>query len=293
MTADRPSASTSPPSTRLPDFIIAGAMKCGTTSLRNILTHHPGIFMPDHEIFYFALDDIQQHPHFFGQVDGEWRYHDIEAKREFYLSWYTSFFAAASSSQVVGENSTSYLASTRAPARIAAMLPAAKIVVMLRDPVGRAYSHYWHLVRAGRTSVPFEEALQFSSAQIVERSCYLHQMERLFDAIPRSQVQVILFERFVSEMDAVVGDALAFLGVGGSLDLGTIETRRNAGRYPRSLALELQRNRWLGGPSEKSPLHLPDIGLPQGRLKGARGAASQLAVSCVNTSRVKIVGSQR
>lgn len=276
MIVEQPPRSTPREQPRLPDFIIAGAMKCGTTSLRNILAHHPGIFIPDHEIFYFSLDDIRQHPHFFGRVDGEWRYHDVEGKRESYLSWYASFFAPATDLQLVGENSTSYIASTHAPARIAAVLPDAKIIVMLRDPVTRAYSHYWHLVRAGRTAVDFEDALQFFSAQIVERSCYQHQLEGLFRVIPREQVHVIIFERFISEMDAVVDETLGFLGVQGTIDLKALDTRRNAGRYPRSLPLELLRNQWLGSPSEKAPLHMPDIGIPQGRLTGVKGSASQV-----------------
>jgi hypothetical protein len=276
MTTNAAPPDAQPRAARLPDFIIAGAMKCGTTSLRNVLAHHPRVFMPDLEVFYFTLDDIQQHPHFFGRVDGQWRHHDVEGRRDEYLNWYASFFAAARPDQLVGENSTSYLPSTRAPERIARLLPDAKIIVLLRDPVNRAYSHYWHLVRAGRTSATFEDALQFYSAQIVERSCYQHQLERLFRAIPRSQVHVIVFERFISQMDAVVRETLAFLGIDGAIDLTAINTRRNAGRYPKNLRLELLRNYWLGGPSEKAPTHLPDLGLPRRDQGGVRHAASQM-----------------
>lgn len=262
---------------RLPSFIIAGAMKCGTTSLRSILAHHPSIYIPDHEIFYFALDDIQQHPHFFGCEEGRWLYHDVEGRRDFYLAWYAEFFAAARGDQIVGENSTSYIASTRAPKRIASLLPEVKMIVMLRDPVHRAYSHYWHLVRAGRTGASFEDCLRFAAPQVVERSCYRHQVERLLREIPRARVQFVIFETFISAMEDTAAEVLRFLGVPPVIDLTQVNTRRNAGRYPQSVRLELLRNRLLGGPSEGIPLHLPDIGLPRGRPGGVRGWVSQIA----------------
>ncbi len=270
------SSTTSMTSMRLPDFIIAGAMKCGTTSFRNILSHHRDIYIPDHEIFYFALDDIQQHPHFFSSEGREWRYHDVEGRREFYLSWYRSFFAAARADQIVGENSTSYIASTRAPEKIARMLPDAKIILMLRDPVRRAYSHYWHLVRAGRTTLDFEDCLRLFAGNIVERSCYRHQIQRLLGAIPRAQVHFIVFETFLSDMKTTVSDALRFLGVDAELDLTGINTRRNVGRYPRSLKLELLRNRFLGRALQTVPLHLPGLGAPKVPMRGTLEALNRL-----------------
>lgn len=272
--AESPEALSAP---RFPDFIIAGAMKCGTTSLRHILSQHPGVYMPDFEIFYFALDDIQQHPQFFRQLDGEWRYHDVEGRREEYRRWYASFFEAARPDQLVGENSTSYIASKAALRRIATDLPKARIIVMLRDPVRRAYSHYWHLVRTGRTAVGFENCLQFSSSQVVGRSCYRQQVEHLLATTPREQVLFIVFERFVSEMPATVATTLEFLGLPGAIDLDAVSTRRNTGRYPRSVGLELMRNRFLGGPAKRVPRHLPDIGISERRRAGARGVMSRIA----------------
>jgi len=277
MTSAEALGTETPSTPRFPDFIIAGAMKCGTTSLRHILSQHPGVYMPDLEIFYFALDDIQQHPHFFGRVDSEWRYHDVEGRRGEYRRWYASFFEPARPDQLVGENSTSYIASRTALTRIGTDLPKAKIIVMLRDPVRRAYSHYWHLVRAGRTAFRFEDCLQFYASQVVGRSCYRQQVEHLLATTPREQVLFIVFERFVSEMAPTVAATLEFLGLQGAIDLDAVSTRRNAGRYPRSLGLELMRNRFLGGPAERVPLHLPDIGVPQGRRTGARGLMSRIA----------------
>lgn len=251
-------------------------MKCGTTSLRNILSHHPNIFMPDHEIFYFDLDDIHQHPHFFVRHRGEWRYHDVDRQPESYFAWYASFFTGASRDQIVGENSTSYLASTKAPARIAQTIPNAKLIVMLRDPVDRAYSHYWHLVRGGRATASFENTLLFHNSSIIERSSYRRQVERLFDVTPRAQVHFILFEAFIANMESVVAETLRFLGVSTDLDLTGINTRRNVGSYPRNARLELLRNRLLGRYALKLPSHLPDIGVPRPELRGARALLSEL-----------------
>ena len=136
---------------RLPDFIIAGAMKSGTTSLHQILASDPRIFIPGREIFFFDMDDLSLHSDFWYRDGDGWLTQRYSPSDPGTLAWYAAFFAAARDSQWIGEDSTSYLASAKAPERIATFLPNAKILLLLRDPAARAYSHYWHLVRTGRT----------------------------------------------------------------------------------------------------------------------------------------------
>lgn len=152
---------------RLPDFIIAGAMKAGTTSLHHILKHHKHVFLPEDEIFFFDLDDIQQHPDFFMDARGKWIFHDYERHYQDYLEWYSSFFESADDGQVIGDDSTTYMASRKAPQRIARLLPDVKLIFMLRDPVVRAYSHYWHL---SELAVP-STALKAPCAALLALSC--------------------------------------------------------------------------------------------------------------------------
>ena len=90
---------------RWPHFIIAGAMKSGTTSLHYILNHHDNIFVPAGEIFFFDMDDIQQHPDFCMDIAGGWAFHDYEQGYNHYLEWYEDFFRGAVDGQILGEDS--------------------------------------------------------------------------------------------------------------------------------------------------------------------------------------------
>ena len=124
---------------RLPDFIIAGAMKSGTTSLHQVLASDKRIFIPSREIFFFDMDDLSLHPDFWFREGNGWLTQTYSPRDPRTLAWYSAFFAAAGDSRWIGEDSTSYLASARAPERIASLLPKANILLLLlRDPAARA-----------------------------------------------------------------------------------------------------------------------------------------------------------
>ncbi|MFB6263107.1 MAG: sulfotransferase, partial [Bradymonadaceae bacterium] len=79
----------------LPDFVIIGAMKAGTTSLHYLLDAHPDVFIPDSEIFFFDIDEFDCHHDFAVAPDGGWIDRDFERHFDEYLSWYRSFFEPA------------------------------------------------------------------------------------------------------------------------------------------------------------------------------------------------------
>jgi hypothetical protein len=191
---------------QFPDFIIVGAMKSGTTSLHNILASHPDIYIPQREIHFFDIDDITQHPDFFFFSDGKWYYPDLEKNSEKYLEWYGSFFSNAKVTQKIGEDSTTYLASNKAPARIVNLLPKVKIIIMLRDPASRTYSHYWHLVRTGRGIHTFEDSLRIMPGTLIQRSLYKDQIQRYLGYFPQENIHFILFEEFIQEINGCVYD---------------------------------------------------------------------------------------
>ena len=131
---------------RLPDFIIGGAPKCGTTSLHFILAQNPAVGIPEDEVHFFDADDPIGHPDFlFGRPGGLDWYDPCPGNVES-LAWYASRFADFTDKPMIGEDSTIYLQSEVAAARIAETLPEVRLIFMLRDPVKRAYSQYWHLV---------------------------------------------------------------------------------------------------------------------------------------------------
>lgn len=253
---------------RLPQFFVLGAMKCGTTTLRHLLRQHPDVFMPGREIFLFALDDLEQHPGALSDEDGHWRVHDVDRELPAYLEWYGAFFAEAGPAQILGEGSTSYLPSRKAPGRIAALVPHARLVVMLRDPVERAYSHYWHVVRSGAVDEPFETLLRRSPATVLQRSCYKAQIDRYLEHFPATQMKFVLFEQFVADPARTAADVAAFVGATSPFPALPEEPPRNAARMPRSVRLQLARNRWLGPRGARD--RFASLGTPIGASREAR-----------------------
>lgn len=136
----------------LPDFIIIGAMKCGTTSLFRYLEGHPDFYAPKtKEIHYFDF------------------------KYDKGLDWYRRQFPTKIRKLkcrlrrrrlVTGEASPYYMYHPHACRRIAALLPGVKLIVLLRNPVDRAYSHYHNEIRHGRESLTFEQALELEPERL-------------------------------------------------------------------------------------------------------------------------------
>lgn len=227
----------------LPDFIIGGAMKSATSSLHNLLATHNRVFIPDDEIHFFSIDDFIQHPpYFFGAVE---RRMDQDYRRDFErnLRWYESFFEPANDGQLIGEDSTAYLASPKAPGRIRELLPDVKLIFMLRNPVDRTYSHYWHRVRKGKAVNDFEHEIRYGPNNLHRRSFYKPQLNRYLDTFPRAQVKVILFEEFVEETQRVVNDACSFLGLQTTVSVEEASQHRNPSRVPYFFRLQLWMNR--------------------------------------------------
>jgi hypothetical protein len=131
----------------LPDFVIIGGQRCGTTSLYNYLMEHP-----------LVLPAFMKETHFF-----DTHYHRG-------INWYRAFFPLAihkkQSQQpgqqgfLTGESSPYYLFYPHAPSRLLQTIPQARLIALLRNPVERAYSHYHHEVNMGIEKLSFEDALQ-------------------------------------------------------------------------------------------------------------------------------------
>lgn len=229
---------------RYPDFIIVGAMKSGTTSLHNILSSHPGIYIPEQEIHFFDIDDFIQHPDFFLYSSGKWYYPQLQQELEKYLSWYKSFFSTAKDVQIIGEDSTTYLASSNAPKRIVNLIPDVKIIIMLRDPASRTYSHYWHLLRTGRAIYNFEDSLRLMPGTLIQRSLYKKQVENYLNYFSRQNINFILFEEFIQKIQKTVDDACNFLDLSpNSINIDQFNTHYNPARIPKFPTIQIWRNR--------------------------------------------------
>ena len=246
---------------RFPDFIIAGAMKCGTTSLHNILSSHPEIYIPQREIHFFDIDDIKQHPDFFIFSNGNWYYPQYGTNFEKYLNWYRAFFSTAHGTQVIGEDSTTYLASAKTPERIAKLIPDVKIIIMLRDPASRTYSHYWHLLRTGRAIHTFEDSLRIMPGTLIQRSHYKNQIEKYLKHFSRENICFILFEEFIQDIQGTVNEVCQYLNVpNDGINIHQIKTHYNPANLPKFPTLQLWRNRLMKISTHPTYLeHLLDV----------------------------------
>lgn len=196
---------------RYPDFIIGGAPKCGTTSVHFILDQHPDIALPEGEIHYFDADDPITHSDFLQAGAESLSWWNPDPANTATHDWYLSQFAPLATSRLIGEDSTTYIFSPVATRRIRELLPDVKLVFMLRHPVKRAYSQYWHMMNSARTALPFTKAISRYS-NIVLGSTYTPNLKRYFDAFPREQVKVVLFEDFIADQQAIIDEITDFLG---------------------------------------------------------------------------------
>ena len=191
--------------TRLPTFLIIGAMKGGTTSLYEYLRAHPQVFMPQLKEVDFFTEELN------------W-------KRG--RAWYERQFAAASSEHLaLGEASTSYTKFPRyqgAPQKIAEWLPDVRLVYVVRDPVQRIRSHYQHNVTLGEEKDPIHLAVRNNPAYL-DYSRYALQIERYLEFYEASRLLVILSEDLRSDRQRTVEDVLRHVGADPSIPIPTLQ----------------------------------------------------------------------
>lgn len=226
---------------KLPDFLIIGAAKSGTTSLFYYLREHPSIFLPAaKELNFFSYDPAQDElllgP---GQGPGD---RDATVWTPS-LPEYQEWFSTRGARQIAGEASVSYLYSPISASRIKSFMPEAKLIAVLRDPVERAWSNYCHMVRDGREQLSFMEALRQEEKRIEERwefswhykrlGLYGEQLARFFRAFPSENIRIFLFKDLIRDTGSVVHDILSFLGVDTTYDL-EVETVHNSSGAVRS-----------------------------------------------------------
>ena len=194
-----------------PNFFIVGAVKSGTTSLYAYLAQHPDVFMP-------AIKE----PHFFAQAQpsAEQRYLVTVINDR---SAYLRLFRKARGFRAIGDASPSYLWDPQAPYRIRQVVPEARIVILLRDPVERAFAHYLMDFHEGVQDLPFYEALKRDmgrarkgwgvSQLYVELGQYADQVARYLDVFGPPQVQVLLFNELQQDARLVVERTVRFLAL--------------------------------------------------------------------------------
>lgn len=195
------------PKMRLPDFLIIGAAKSGTTTLYEYLCRHPQIFM-----------STPKEPEFFARDENYARG----------IKWYSSLFNNAQPDQLCGEASTIY---TRAPqfthtaARIAQHIPHAKLIYVMRHPVDRAYSHYVQRIKTAQNTKQklqvddtFEERIQRESF-FIDSSNYILQLEHYLPLFPKESFLFLLMKDVLYNSTYTLAKVCRFLEIDDTIDL--------------------------------------------------------------------------
>jgi len=207
----------------LPDFLIIGAARSGTTSLYQYLIQHPSVIPAIGKEVYF-----------------------FDKKFDKGINWYKSFFPTKLSKSrlenkqkrncLTGEATPRYLHYPHTPNRVFELIPNVKLIVLLRNPIDRAYSHYQMEVGSDNEELPFEDAIEQEEKRITDdmkkmesdenfysvyfyrksyltRGIYVDQLKRWFEYFPREQFLILKSEDFYSKTPEVYQQVLDFLGL--------------------------------------------------------------------------------
>ena len=204
----------------LPNFLIIGAAKAGTNALYHYLRQHPQVYMsPWKEPKFFAFESEADLG--FRAADGK----DAPVNASVILDQaeYEKLFDGADHALARGEASTHYLYVEDSPRRIKALIPKARLIAVLRNPVDRAFSSYQHLVRDDLEPLDFGPALDAEPRRIAEHYAYLYrytdmgfyseQLDRYERIFPEEQLCVLLYDDLRNDPGQTCRRIFSFLGV--------------------------------------------------------------------------------
>ena len=217
---------------KLPNFLIVGAAKCGTSSLHNYLNQHPDVFMPSYndkgmkvkEPRFLIKDLVEKRLH-----NGVWTWEE-----------YQDLFKGVRKEKMIGESTVLYLYYyNEAIKNIKRYLSDdVKIIIMLRNPVDRAFSAYTHVARSIKENLSFKNALEIEDSRLLKDETLtpmvMYKDMGLYYSMVKAylenfkDVHVIIYEDFQNNTEEVVQEALAFLGVLKRVNLDTV-SRHNVG----------------------------------------------------------------
>lgn len=210
----------------LPNFLIIGAQRSGTTSLARYLETHPEVFMAS-----------EKEVHFFDR-------HRSEG-----INWYRKQFSSASL-PAIGEATPEYMYETGIPTEMAKVVPRARLIATLRNPVDRAYSEYWFVRGRGYESLSFADAVAAEPDRLaqgashergryayLDRGRYFTQLTRVLAHYPRSQLRLVLFEEFRADPVGACRSICRFLEVDDGFVPPNIGSRFGRSRTYHSLGL--------------------------------------------------------
>ena len=195
------------------DFIGIGAQKSGTSWVYACLYEHPEICAPIKEIHFFSRSRFSK---------GK--------------EWYENHFRSCDQGRQRGEFSTSYLYSEEAAVRIKDMYPSVKLIVILRHPASRAYSHYQNAIKAGEIvkSTSFE-VFAAQEPSVIAQGLYTKQLRRYFKLFPKEQMLILMYEDSKKDPRAFIKQIYSFLGVDTLFVPSMLFSSVNVARTPKAV----------------------------------------------------------
>ncbi|RKY80403.1 hypothetical protein DRQ07_05510 [candidate division KSB1 bacterium] len=196
----------------LPNFLIVGAAKAGTTSFFEYLAQHPEVYVP-----------FCKEPHYFSNAP-----HPKLAEND---EEYEKLFDGVKNEKAIGEASVTYLADPEAPFKIKNLIPDVRIIIFLRNPVNRAYSAWWQMYQLGYDNLDFQGVLEaenqrdtsekfrsecpvhYTFYQYFKNGLYFAQVKRYFELFGEDKVKVYIFEEAVKNPEHICRDIFKFIGV--------------------------------------------------------------------------------
>jgi len=211
---------------RFPNLFVIGAMKSGTTTLHDALGKHPEIFMaPCKEPNYFLGMPLRDHSWFDDHP------YDSQGR------WYFKLFDEAKRNPRVkyaGESSTDYAKYPlfkECAERIKAFNPNAHFIYIIRDPIERTISHYWHDVRTAKTEKSMMDAV-VSDHNLIDVSDYALQLKQYLHAFPKEQIYVLTLEHFRDNRDDALRGVFEWLGVDATIRVHDLERSNETPDFP-------------------------------------------------------------
>ncbi len=216
----------------LPDFIIIGAMKAGTTSLYRYLASHPDVVASDEK----ETDFFRSKKRAAGGADAYGRLFTGPGAHAFEAS----------------PNYTKRHRFRGVPQRMHAVAPDARLIYLLRDPVERAVSHYRHSIRKGRETRPFAEAIREPDNHYVQTSRYHYQLRAFLKHYDESRILLVESEKLRDDTRGTLDAISTFLGLAPTYDPRTLKTKFHQSGRQNGLLGSIRAHRQPEAPPEPS-----------------------------------------
>lgn len=248
-----------------PNLFIVGAARCGTTSLHNYLKQIPGIYMSE-----------LKEPHFFSSEFLPDHYRNVINNEKDYRK----LFEGITDEKIIGETSPSYFWKYKVASKIYKFTPKGKIIIMLRDPIERAYSHYMMDFNKGIIKIKLKEMLEKLNSkktitldmipESIQQSFYHDAIKEYVEIFGRKNVKCIIFEEFQNNEKQIIQDILQFLNFNGDLTQIKIK-KENPLRMPKGafgrfiLKHHTIRNIAIKTTPKKIRTYIQEIALPENK----------------------------